>query len=102
MILMGYEDTLRQALNVYRMKLLGAEVVAVKTGTATLKDAVLEAMVHWTSRIADTHYCLGYVTGPHPFPTMVRDFQSVISKEIKEKILEKEGRLPAAVLACAG
>ena len=93
---------LRQALNVYRMRLLGAEVVAVKTGTRTLKDAVSEAMREWTTRISDTHYCLGSVMGPHPFPTIVRDFQAVISKEIKEQMLEKEGRLPDAVLACVG
>lgn len=101
-VFMGEEDTIRQALNVYRMKLLGAEVVPVKSGTATLKDAVSEAMREWTSRISDTHYCLGSVMGPHPFPTIVRDFQSVISKEIKEQILEKEGKLPDAVLACVG
>ena len=101
-VFMGEEDTIRQALNVYRMRLLGAEVVPVKTGTATLKDAVSEAMREWTSRIMDTHYCLGSVMGPHPFPTIVRDFQSVISKEIKSQMLEKEGRLPDAVLACVG
>lgn len=101
-VFMGEEDTIRQALNVYRMKLLGAEVIAVKSGTATLKDAVSEAMREWTSQISDTHYCLGSVIGPHPFPTIVRDFQAVISKEIKEQILEKEGKLPAAVLACVG
>ena len=101
-VFMGEEDTVRQALNVYRMRLLGAEVVPVKTGTATLKDAVSEAMREWTSRIDDTHYCLGSVMGPHPFPTIVRDFQAVISREIKEQIMEKEGRLPDAVLACVG
>ena len=101
-VFMGEEDTKRQALNVYKMKLLGAEVVPVTSGTATLKDAVSEAMREWTSRIDDTHYCLGSVMGPHPFPTIVRDFQAVISKEIKEQILEKEGRLPDAVLACVG
>ena len=101
-VFMGEEDTIRQALNVYRMRLLGAEVIPVKTGTATLKDAVSEAMREWTSRIDDTHYCLGSVMGPHPFPTIVRDFQAVISKEIKVQILEKEGRLPDAVLACVG
>ena len=101
-VFMGEEDTKRQALNVYRMKLLGSDVVPVKTGTATLKDAVSEAMREWTTRISDTHYCLGSVMGPHPFPTIVRDFQSVISKEIKSQILEKEGRLPDAVLACVG
>ena len=101
-VFMGEEDTVRQALNVYRMRLLGAEVVPVKTGTATLKDAVSEAMREWTSRIRDTHYCLGSVMGPHPFPTIVRDFQSVISREIREQVLEREGRLPDAVLACVG
>lgn len=101
-IFMGEEDTKRQALNVYRMKLLGAEVVPVRTGTATLKDAVSEAMREWTKRIDDTHYCLGSVMGPHPFPTMVRDFQSVISREIKLQVLEKEGRLPDVVMACVG
>lgn len=101
-VFMGEEDTKRQALNVYRMRLLGAEVVAVKSGTATLKDAVSEAMREWTSRIDDTHYCLGSVMGPHPFPTIVRDFQSVISKEIKAQMLEKESRLPDAVIACVG
>ncbi len=101
-VFMGEEDTVRQALNVYRMRLLGAEVVPVKTGTATLKDAVSAAMREWTSRIADTHYCLGSVMGPHPFPTIVRDFQAVISREIREQLLEKEGRLPDAVLACVG
>ncbi|WP_242952277.1 tryptophan synthase subunit beta [Butyrivibrio sp. YAB3001] len=101
-VFMGKEDTDRQALNVYRMRLLGAEVIPVTTGTATLKDAVSEAMREWTRRIDDTHYCLGSVMGPHPFPTIVRDFQSVISKEIKHQILEKEGRLPDAVIACVG
>ena len=101
-VFMGEEDTVRQALNVYRMRLLGAEVVPVKTGTATLKDAVSEAMRECTSRMADTHYCLGSVMGPHPFPTIVRDFQAVISREIRAQLLEKEGRLPDAVLACVG
>lgn len=101
-VFMGEEDTIRQALNVYRMRLLGATVIPVKTGTATLKDAVSEAMKEWTTRISDTHYCLGSVMGPHPFPTIVRDFQAVISKEIKEQLKEKEGRLPDAVLACVG
>lgn len=101
-IYMGKEDTIRQALNVYRMRLLGARVHAVTTGTATLKDAVSEAMREWTNRIDDTHYVLGSVMGPHPFPTIVRDFQAVISKEIKAQCLEKEGRLPDAVLACVG
>ena len=101
-VFMGEEDTIRQALNVYKMRLLGAKVIPVKSGTATLKDAVSEAMREWTNRIDDTHYCLGSVMGPHPFPTIVRDFQSVISKEIKEQILEKEKRLPDAVIACVG
>ena len=101
-VFMGEEDTVRQALNVYRMRLLGAEVIPVKTGTATLKDAVSEAMREWTRRIDDTHYCLGSVMGPHPFPTIVRDFQAVISKEIKSQLMEKEGRLPDAVIACVG
>ena len=101
-VFMGEEDTKRQALNVYRMRLLGATVIPVTTGTATLKDAVSEAFREWTSRISDTHYCLGSVMGPHPFPTIVRDFQAVISREIKEQMLEKEGRLPDAVLACVG
>ena len=99
---MGKEDTERQALNVYRMRLLGAEVVPVATGTGTLKDACSAAFREWTRRINDTHYCLGSVMGPHPFPTIVRDFQAVISREIKEQILEKEGRLPDAVIACVG
>lgn len=101
-VFMGKEDTIRQALNVYRMRLLGATVVPVTSGTATLKDAVSEAMREWTTRISDTHYCLGSVMGPHPFPTIVRDFQSVISSEIKQQMLEKEGRLPDAVVACVG
>lgn len=101
-IFMGKEDTIRQALNVYRMRLLGAKVHAVKSGTGTLKDAVSETFREWTSRIDDTHYVLGSVMGPYPFPTIVRDFQSVISREIKQQILEKEGRLPDAVLACVG
>ena len=101
-VFMGKEDTERQALNVYRMRLLGSEVVPVTSGTATLKDAVNEAMIEWTRRVSDTHYCIGSVMGPHPFPTMVRDFQAVISKEIKQQILEKEGRLPDAELACVG
>ena len=101
-VFMGEEDTRRQALNVYKMRLLGAEVVPVTTGTATLKDACSAAFREWTSRIADTHYCLGSVMGPHPFPTMVRDFQAVISREIKEQLLEQEGKLPDAVIACVG
>lgn len=101
-VYMGEEDTKRQALNVYRMRLLGAQVHAVTTGTGTLKDAVSEAMQEWTKRIGDTHYLLGSVVGPHPFPMMVRDFQAVISREIKQQMLEKEGRLPDAVIACVG
>ena len=101
-VFMGKVDCERQKLNVYRMQLLGAKVVPVTTGTGTLKDAVSQAMREWTSRIEDTHYCLGSCMGPHPFPTIVRDFQSVISKEIKQQMLEKEGRLPDAVLACVG
>ena len=101
-VFMGEEDTRRQALNVYKMRLLGAEVIPVKTGTATLKDAVSETMREWATRISDTHYCLGSVMGPHPFPTIVRDFQSVMSKEIKEQILAKENRLPDVVMACVG
>ena len=101
-IFMGKEDTERQALNVYRMRLLGAKVHAVTTGTATLKDAVSETMREWTKRIEDTHYVLGSCMGPHPFPQIVRDFQAVISKEIKEQLMEKEGKLPDAVLACVG
>ena len=101
-IFMGREDTERQALNVYRMKLLGAKVHAVTSGTATLKDAVSETMREWTKRIDDTHYVLGSVMGPHPFPTIVRDFQAVISKEMRQQILELEGRLPDAVIACVG
>ena len=98
-IFMGKEDTDRQALNVY---LLGAKVHPVTTGTMTLKDAVNETMREWTNRVSDTHYVLGSVMGPHPFPMIVRDFQSVISKEAKEQILEAEGKLPAAVIACVG
>lgn len=101
-VFMGKEDTDRQALNVYRMELLGAKVHPVTSGTQTLKDAVNETMREWTNRVSDTHYVLGSVMGPHPFPTIVRDFQSVISKEAREQILEKEGRLPAAVVACVG
>lgn len=101
-VFMGKEDTQRQSLNVYKMRLLGAKVHPVTTGTATLKDAVSETMREWTNRIEDTHYVLGSVMGPHPFPTIVRDFQAVISKEIKQQILQKEGRLPDVVLACVG
>lgn len=101
-IFMGKEDTNRQALNVYRMELLGAKVHPVTSGTMTLKDAVNETMREWSNRVADTHYILGSVMGPHPFPMIVRDFQSVISQEAKEQILKKEGKLPAAVVACVG
>ena len=101
-VFMGKEDTERQALNVYKMRLLGAKVHPVSSGTGTLKDAVSETMREWTNRISDTHYVLGSVMGPHPFPTIVRDFQAVISKEIKEQCLEAEGKLPDAVLACVG
>ena len=101
-VFMGREDTERQALNVYRMRLLGARVHPVDNGTGTLKDAVSETMREWTSRIEDTHYVLGSCMGPHPFPTIVRDFQAVISREIREQLMEKEGRLPDAVLACVG
>ena len=101
-IFMGKEDTNRQALNVYRMELLGAKVHPVTSGTMTLKDAVNETMREWSNRVADTHYVLGSVMGPHPFPMIVRDFQSVISQEAKEQILKKEGKLPAAVVACVG
>ena len=101
-VYMGIEDTKRQALNVYKMRLLGSDVIPVTTGTGTLKDAVSEAMREWVSRIDDTHYCIGSVMGPHPFPTMVRDFQAIISYEMKEQFLKAEGRLPDAVLACVG
>ena len=101
-IFMGKEDSNRQALNVYRMELLGAKVHPVTSGTMTLKDAVNETMREWSNRVADTHYVLGSVMGPHPFPMIVRDFQSVISQEAKEQILKKEGKLPAAVVACVG
>ena len=101
-IYMGKVDTDRQALNVYRMELLGAKVHPVTSGTQTLKDAVNETLREWTRRIDDTHYVIGSVMGPHPFPTIVRDFQSVIGKEIKQQMLEKEGRLPDVVMACVG
>jgi tryptophan synthase beta chain len=101
-IFMGKEDTGRQMLNVYRMELLGAKVHTVTSGTQTLKDAVNETLREWTKRVEDTHYVLGSVMGPHPFPTIVRDFQSIIGKEVKEQILKQEGRLPDAVLACVG
>ena len=101
-VYMGEEDTIRQALNVYKMRLLGAEVVPVTSGTATLKDAVSETMREWTNRVSDTHYCLGSVMGPHPFPIIVRDFQAVISREIKQQMMELEGKLPDVVMACVG
>lgn len=101
-VFMGKEDTERQALNVFRMELLGAEVEAVTSGTMTLKDAVNETMREWASRVNDTHYVLGSVMGPHPFPMIVRDFQKIIGKEIKEQLQEKEGKLPDAVIACVG
>ena len=102
MVYMGREDTERQALNVFRMQLLGAKVVAVESGTKTLKDAVNEALRQWTANVNDTYYVLGSVMGPHPYPEMVRDFQSVIGKEVKAQMLEKEGRLPDVVMACVG
>ena len=101
-VFMGKEDTERQALNVYRMRLLGTKVHPVTSGTKTLKDAVNETMRDWTERVSDTHYLLGSVMGPHPFPTIVRDFQSVIGREIKEQLLKTENRLPDAVVACVG
>ena len=101
-IFMGEEDTQRQALNVYRMELLGAKVHAVTSGTRVLKDAVNEAMREWVSRVDDTHYVIGSTMGPHPFPVMVRDFQAVISKEARSRILEAEGKLPKVVMACVG
>lgn len=101
-VFMGKEDTERQALNVFRMELLGAEVEAVTSGTMTLKDAVNETMKEWAGRVEDTHYVLGSVMGPHPFPMMVRDFQKVIGKEIKDQLQAKEGKLPDAVIACVG
>lgn len=101
-VYMGREDTERQALNVFRMELLGAKVVAVESGTKTLKDAVNEALRQWTANVNDTYYVLGSVMGPHPYPEMVRDFQNVIGKEVKAQMLEKEGRLPDVVMACVG
>jgi tryptophan synthase beta chain len=101
-VFMGKEDIKRQSLNVYRMGLLGAKVSCVTSGTATLKDAVNATMREWAGRMEDTHYCLGSVMGPHPFPTMVRDFQSVIGREIKAQLMASEGRLPDAVVACVG
>ena len=101
-VFMGREDMQRQALNVYRMELLGAKVNCVDSGTATLKDAVNATMREWASRLSDTHYCLGSVMGPHPFPTMVRDFQAIIGREIKAQLMVLEGRLPDTVIACVG
>jgi tryptophan synthase beta chain len=101
-VYMGEEDTRRQSLNVARMKLLGAEVVAVTSGSKTLKDAINEAMRDWVTNVHDTHYMLGTVAGPHPFPTMVRDFHKIIGEESREQMLELTGRLPDAVLACIG
>lgn len=101
-VYMGEEDVRRQALNVFRMQLLGARVITVKSGSRTLKDAINEALRDWVTNVADTHYIFGTVAGPHPFPMMVRDFQSVIGRETKEQILEKEGRLPDYVIACVG
>jgi len=101
-IFMGEEDTIRQALNVYRMRLLGAKVHTVTSGTKTLKDAVNETMREWAARIDDTHYVLGSVMGPHPFPTMVRDFQSIVSREIRKQAISEISRLPDAVVACVG
>jgi len=101
-IFMGKEDTDRQALNVFRMELLGAKVHVVTSGTQTLKDAVNETMREWTSRIEDTHYVLGSVMGPHPFPMIVRDFQKIIGEEVRQQLMEREGKLPNAVIACVG
>nr|WP_024837209.1 tryptophan synthase subunit beta [Clostridium sp. 12(A)] len=101
-IYMGEEDTERQALNVFRMELLGAKVHPVTSGTKTLKDAVNETMREWTNRVEDTHYVLGSVMGPHPFPTIVRDFQSIIGKEVRSQILKAEGKLPDLLIACVG
>lgn len=99
---MGEEDIRRQQLNVFRMELLGAEVRSVSQGNGTLKDAVNEALRYWVANVEDTHYILGSVVGPHPFPEIVRDFQSVIGKETKKQMLEQEGKLPDAVVACIG
>lgn len=101
-VFMGEEDTIRQALNVFRMELLGAKVTSVKTGTRTLKDAVNAALQDWTQSVEDTFYCIGSVMGPHPYPEMVRDFQSIIGKEVREQMLQKEGRLPSTLIACVG
>ncbi len=101
-VYMGEEDTIRQALNVFRMELLGARVVPVLTGSRTLKDAINQAMRDWTATVEETHYCIGSVVGPHPFPALVRDFQSVIGREVRAQFTEKEGRLPDALVACVG
>lgn len=101
-VYMGKEDTDRQALNVFRMELLGARVHPVTSGTQTLKDAVNETLREWTNRVEDTHYVLGSVMGPHPFPTIVRDFQSIIGKEVKSQLMEAEGKLPDMLIACVG
>ena len=101
-VYMGVEDTIRQALNVYRMRLLGAEVIGVESGTRTLKDAINEAIRDWVTNVENTHYLIGSVVGPHPYPMLVRDFQSVIGREARQQILEAEGRLPDAVAACVG
>jgi tryptophan synthase beta chain len=101
-VYMGSDDVKRQAMNVYRMELLGAEVVPVESGTRTLKDAINEAMRDWVTRVRDTYYCIGSVVGPHPYPVMVRDFQSVIGREAKRQILKEEGRLPDLLVACVG
>ncbi|MDR2394262.1 MAG: tryptophan synthase subunit beta [Treponema sp.] len=101
-VFMGEEDMERQSLNVYRMQLLGTQVHPVKTGTRVLKDAVNETMREWVRRVEDTHYVIGSVMGPHPFPRMVRDFQSIIGQEARQQVLEQEGKLPLAVIACVG
>lgn len=101
-VYMGYEDTQRQSLNVFRMKMLGAKVVAVKSGSMTLKDAVSEAIRDWVTNVENTHYIIGSAIGPHPFPTIVRDFQAIIGREIKAQLEEEIGRLPDAIVACVG
>ena len=101
-VYMGVEDMERQSLNVFRMRLLGADVIPVTSGTQTLKDATSEAIRDWVTNVRDTHYIIGSVVGPHPYPMMVRDFQSVIGRETRVQILEKEGRLPDYIIACVG
>ncbi|SES90174.1 tryptophan synthase, beta chain [Methanococcoides vulcani] len=101
-VYMGAKDTVRQRMNVYRMELMGAEVHPVESGSKTLKDAINEALRDWVSNVEDTHYLIGSVVGPHPYPMMVRDFQSVIGKEVKQQIMEKEGRYPDSIVACTG